>query len=175
MNEVIKTILKRKSVRSFSDKEVSEEIKEIILKAAMAAPSAMNRQIWEFYVIDDKELLKELSEKLPYSKMLARAPFAIMICGDTREKYDSDFWIQDCSASTENILLTVESLGLGAVWNGIYPRIERVKILQKVFDLPKHLLPLNIIPIGYPDREYSPIDKWDDEKIHIVKSKKDIK
>jgi len=165
-NETLKTIFNRKSIRSFIDKPIPKEIINVLLRAGMAAPSAKNRQLWEFFLIDDKNILKDLSEKLPHAKMLVQTPAAIMICGDTEDKYESGFWDQDCSAATENILLAAESLSLGAVWIGIYPREDRVKIIQDIFKLPKNIVPLNVVPVGYPNEDPELINKWNPSKLH---------
>lgn len=165
-NETLKTIFNRKSVRSFEDKPIPKEIINILFRAGMAAPSAKNRQLWEFFLIDDRKILDDLSAKLPHAKMLVQTPAAIMICGDTEDKYESGFWDQDCSAATQNILLASESLGLGAVWIGVYPREDRVKIVQGIFKLPRNIVPLNIIPIGYPNETPEVINKWNPAKLH---------
>lgn len=163
----LQTIFSRKSVRSFTDEPVTKEEIEILLRAAMAAPSAVNQQPWAFIVIDDRKLLTRLSETLPFAKMVARAPIAIVICGDPDKSiYGEDFWIQDCSAASENLLLAAEALGLGAVWTSTYPDPERIETVKKILHLPKHVYPLNLIPVGHPQNDHSPKDKFRTQNIH---------
>ena len=165
---VLKTISTRVSVRSYLDKPVEKEQIEQLLHAGMAAPTAMNRQPWHFVVVTDKRILEELSETNPHSNMLAKAPLAIVVCGDMKKAIEGkarEFWVQDCSAATENILLAAHAMGLGAVWTGAYPAEERCKAISEVLKLPEFLIPLNIIVIGYPDKDNSPKDKWNPENV----------
>lgn len=171
MNEqakiVFNNILNRKSVRNYiTGKEIPEEDIETILKAGMAAPSARNVQPWKFMVIKDRKILNNLAERQPYGKMLKGASIAIAIAGDMEKAGEhKDFWIQDLAAATENILLMVEALGLGAVWIGVYPKEERIQITQEELNLPKNLTPFNIISIGYPEKDEQPKDKWNKNNI----------
>lgn len=165
---VLNTILKRTSIRSYENKTVEKEKIEKLLRAGMAAPTAMNKQPWHFVVITDKGQLQKLSEANPYAAMAAKAPLAIVVCGDMNKAADGnarEFWIQDCSAATENILLAATGMGLGAVWTGTYPSKERCADVAKVLGLPESLIPLNTIVIGYPDADVSPKDKWNTENI----------
>ena len=167
-NIVIKTILNRKSVRQFSEKKVEKAKIDLLLRAGMSAPSARNRQPWKFIVVDEKDLLKTLGMELPYARMLINAPLGIVVCGDIRNKEDrtaQSFWIQDCAATVENILIAVEALGLGAVWTGCYPRQERADTVIKHLNIPEGIIPLCVIPIGYPKFNTSTMDKWREENI----------
>ena len=159
-------ILNRKSIRKYKDINVSDEIVEALLRAGMAAPSAGNEQPWEFIVLRDKEILKEITEIHPYSQMLRSTDVAIVVCGDESKERFKGFWVQDCSAATENILVAVEDMGLGAVWLGIYPVTDRVMAIQKILNLPDSVIPLSIIPVGYPDEEKNPNDRFDQTRIH---------
>lgn len=155
-------IMSRTSIRSYEDRAVGEETVEQLLRAAMAAPSASNRQPWAFVVVDDRELLRQMAEKLPYAKMAAEAPLAIVVCGDLskgREPSDA-WWVQDASAATENLLLAAHALGLGAVWTGLYPKSERVQIVREILELPGHIVPLCLVPVGYPAETPAPKEKW---------------
>lgn len=168
-SETLQTIHSRKSVRSYVNKPVSKDDLMTIMKAAMAAPSAMDLRPWRFVAITDKKKLNELSEILPYGKMLKNAGAAIAVCGDlakTFEGKEKEFWVQDCSASTQNILLAVEASGLGAVWIGVYPNDERVAAVSSALGLPPNIIPLNVISIGYPTGEEKPKDKFNKEYIH---------
>lgn len=165
---VLNTILKRTSIRSYENKTVEKEKIEKLLRAGMAAPTAMNKQPWHFVVITDKGQLQKLSEANPYAAMAAKAPLAIVVCGDMNKAAEGnarEFWIQDCSAATENILLAATGMGLGSVWTGTYPSKERCADVAKVLGLPESLIPLNTIVIGYPDADVSPKDKWNTENI----------
>jgi nitroreductase len=163
-------IMKRKSVRQYKDQPVTAEDLEKILRAAMAAPSAVNQQLWEFIVIDDSQTLKQLGEGLPFAKMLLHGHAAIVVCGNLTKTFDHDpqslYWIMDCSAATENILLAAEALGLGAVWTAVYPDPKRIEVVRRALALPEFILPLNVIPIGVPAKEETPKDKWNPQLIH---------
>ncbi|WP_291573273.1 nitroreductase family protein [Clostridium sp. UBA4548] len=160
------SILKRRSIRKYKDLKVSDEIVEDLLKAAMAAPSAGNEQPWEFVVLRDKEIMKNITEVHPYSKMLLNSDVAIVVCGDEKKEVFKGYWVQDCSAATENILLAAQDMGLGAVWLGVYPIVDRVKKIQEILGLPTSVVPLSIVPIGYPDEEKTPEDRFDRTRIH---------
>ncbi len=165
--DALTVIHNRKSVRQYTDEQVSKEQLEILLKAGMAAPTAGNRQPWYFIAIDDKNKLQYLTEYLQYGQMLNEASAAIVVCGDlSKVNIDGpEYWVQDCSAVTQNILLAVEAIGLGAVWIGVYPSMQRTEDLIKVLELPENIIPLSVISIGYPDGEQQPKDKWDADKI----------
>jgi nitroreductase len=162
-------ILTRKSIRKYKDTKVSDDIVEDLLRAAMAAPSAGNEQPWEFIVLRDKEVLKKITEFHPYSKMLLNTDVAIVVCGDVSKEKFKGYWVQDCSAATENILLAAEDKGLGAVWLGVYPLEDRVASLKETLNLPESVIPLSIIPVGYPDEQKEPADRFNKDRIHYDK------
>ena len=160
---VLENIKNRKSVREYiPNKAVSEENVDALLKAGMAAPSGMNKQPWEILVINERAILDKLAEGLPYGKMLAHAPMAIIVCGDTTK---SSYWYLDCSLVSQNILLAAEALDLGALWTAAYPYEDRISVIKNVINLPEHIVPLNVIPVGHPQGEYKPKDKWDETKV----------
>ena len=162
-------IHQRKSVRNFTRQAVSRQQLETLVRAGMAAPTAMNKQPWVFIAIDERKTLDELGDGLPYAKMLKQTPAAIVVCGDlnkTLEGKAQEFWIQGCSAATQNILLAAESMGLGAVWTGVYPLENQVKTVSTILGLPAHVIPLNVIPVGYPTGSDHPKDKWKAENLH---------
>lgn len=173
INDVLRVIHNRTSNRSFKKQAVSDENVEHLLRAAMAAPSARNIQPWLFYVIKDQELLGKLSDELPSARMLSQAPIAIVVCGDTHKGNPNQEqvhnWIMDCSAATQNILLAAESMGICSVWTGVYPYNDRIATLRKMLNLPLHIIPLNIIPVGYPDSHPPPKGKWDPAKVVIIR------
>ena len=165
---VFENIFSRKSVRSFTSEPVSQEHIEAMLKAAMAAPTAVNYQPWRFVVVTDRAQLDAMAEILPYAKMLRQAPLAIVVCGETTwfEGRENPYWQQDCSAATENLLLAVEALGLGAVWTGVYPNMQLAEPLGEFLGLPETVQPLCAIPIGHHDGTTKPRDKWKPENVH---------
>lgn len=165
---VYNNILSRASVRAYLDKEVEQNKVEKLLRAGMAAPTAVNKQPWHFVVVTDKKVLSDLGDANPHAKYAKEAPLAIVVCGDMTKALDGggrDFWIQDCSAATENILLAANGMGLGAVWTGTYPDQSRCDAVAKVLHLPKTMIPLNTIVIGYPKGEVQPKDKWNEDNI----------
>ncbi len=160
---VLENIATRTSIRAYTEAPVEQAKIEKMLKAAMAAPTAMNKQPWHFVVVTDKDQLKALSETSPYSGMVAKAPLAIAVCGDMLKAMDGggrDFWIQDASAATQNLLLAAHAMGLGAVWTGVYPDLDRCKSIAEVLSLPENIIPLNVVVIGYPAQNPTPKDKW---------------
>lgn len=162
--QILQAIFNRKSVRHYKDNKVEKDKLETVVRAAMAAPSAMNRQPWHFIIIDDPEKAKSLCNALPYAKY--NSPAAIVVCGNMNLDTNGTFWIQDCSAATQNLLLAAEALGLGAVWTAVAPDEGRTNIVREQLNLPEHLMPLNVICIGYPTGEDKPKDKWDPSKIN---------
>lgn len=168
----IDIIMRRKSVRDYTDKPVDKQTLDILIKAGMAAPTAGNKQPWEFVAITDRNTLDALADKLEYAKMLKKAPAAIVVCGVPKLSFpgtESEYWIQDCSAVTENILLAVESLNLGAVWASVYPGKDRIDSVRSILNLPDDIIPLNIIAIGYPTGKEKPKNKYKPERIHWEK------
>ena len=165
---VLEKIHSRKSVRQYTAEPVSQENIETLLRAAMAAPSAVNFQPWRFVVLNEREQLDALAEHLPFAKMITQAPLAIVVCGETlwMGGNENPFWAQDCSAATQNLLLAAEAIGLGAVWTAAYPDAERCKAISEVLGLPSTVQPLCVVPVGHPAGEDHPKDKWKPENIH---------
>jgi nitroreductase len=165
----IKAMMSRRSIRKYTDEKVSEEQIKTILEAAMAAPSAKNEQPWHFVIIRDKKTLNEISEVLPNSHMTKDASLAIVVCADLDLEQSKGRAVQDCCISAENILLAAHALGLGAVWTALYPDDDRVEKARKLFDIPQNIIPLCIIPIGYPAEEKIPENRFKEERIHSEK------
>lgn len=166
---VLDNIMTRTSVRSYSEQPVSDEQIDTLLRAAMAAPTAGNKQPWRFVVIRDTATMNYISQNFHTMTMMSDAKAAIVVCGDTTATFSGEaveYWVQDASAATENLLLAAHGMGLGAVWCGVYPKSDRVKIFSELLRLPSHILPLNCIAIGYPEGETTPKDKWHPEYIH---------
>ena len=162
--ELIQTIFARRSIRRYTAEPVSKEDIETLLEAAMAAPSASNRKPWQFVVVTERQTLDALAEVHPHGKMLFEATLCISVCGDltTFER----FWVQDCSAATENLLLAATALGLGAVWLGVYPREDRIAAIRQVLGLPETITPLNLVSIGHPAEEKEPRTQYDEKRVH---------
>ena len=165
---VLDNIATRTSVRDYEARPVEKEKIEKMLRAAMAAPTAMNKQPWHFVVVDQRNVLDALAGANPYAKMLKKAPLAIVVCGNTDKMIEGggrDFWIQDASAATENLLLAAHAMGLGAVWTGAYPSEERCISISKVLSLSDNLIPLTMIVVGYPAEHPQPKQKFKEENV----------
>lgn len=168
---VIENIMTRTSIRQFTDQPVAKDTLDLIVKAGMAAPSAVNAQPWGFIVVTEREVLDSLNTISPYYN-LKTATAAIIVCGDLTKAMEGDgqaYWVQDCSAASENILLAAHAYGLGAVWCGVYPIEERVAAVRAALDIPENIIPLNIITMGYPDQNPEPKDKFKADNIHYQK------
>jgi len=163
--ELFEGILTRRSIRRYTNEKVSDDLIKKLLEAGMAAPSAGNQQAWHFVVINEHQILDEIPKFHPYSQMLKQAPIAILVCGNIKEETHKGYWIQDCSAATQNILLAAHGLGLGAVWLGVHPRKDRVDGIRKLLNLPDHIAPLSLISIGYPAEKKPKSERYDEAKI----------
>lgn len=162
-------IFKRRSIRRFTDQIIPEEAIDRLLRAGMAAPSAGNEKPWHFIVVRERKNLVKLSKTHRNASMIADARAAIVICADLKLEIKKDMWVQDCSAAAENILIEVTHLGLGAVWVGVYPREDRIKYLSGALLLPPEIIPLCVIPVGYPGEEPPEVDRFDQARIHNEK------
>ncbi|MDA8173243.1 MAG: nitroreductase family protein [Nitrospiraceae bacterium] len=167
-NETLEIIYTRRSVRSYTGEAVPRETLMKILRAGMAAPSARNIQPWAFIVVTDRGKLDSLCAKLPYAKMLDKAGAAIVVCGVPEKDtvYGGKYWVEDCSAATENILLACHALGLGAVWTAAHPNEDRAATVREILNVPETVVPLNVIPIGVPKDKGHVIEKFREENIH---------
>lgn len=166
---VYETILTRASVRSYSDREVESATLDSLLHAAMAAPTAMDIRPWHFIVVNEREILDTIGTMAGAWAPVGRSQAAVVVCGSTvgrKPGTDNGFWMQDCSAATENLLLAAHAMGLGAVWCGAYPHADRVVSLRTYFGLPDTIVPLNVVALGYPASEVVPKRKFNEERIH---------
>ena len=158
--KAFEAILTRRSVREFTSEPVGEEALEQILRAGMQAPSAGNQQPWHFIVVRQRALLDEVARVHPYAQMCRTATAAILVCGDaTLEKFPG-YWVQDCSAAAENMLLAAHALGLGGVWVGVHPRAERIGVMRELFRLPESVHPLCLLPLGRPTATPAPVERF---------------
>ncbi len=166
----MKEIFERRSIRKYTEKDVPDWMVTELLKAAMSAPSAGNQQPWEFIIIKNRQTLDKIPAIHPYSQMLTGAPVAIVVCGDLKKERHAGYWVQDCSAAIENLLIEVQHLDLGAVWLGVYPREDRVDGIKKLLGLPDDVIPLAVISIGFPAEQKSPsVERFDENRIHLEK------
>ena len=167
MPTILEIIFKRRSIRQYQDRPVARELLIDLLRAAMAAPSAVNKQPWEFVVVTQKEPLAELQAVLPYGKY--NAPAAIVVCGApamAQNEPTGSYWVQDCSAATENLLVAAAGLGLGSVWTGVYPVASRVQEVQRALGLPEGVIPLGVVLVGYPAEDKPARTQYREERVH---------
>ena len=167
MNPILETIFQRRSIRKYTDQPVEPEKLKLLLKAGMAAPSAMNCKPWEFVVVTDATKLAQFRRRLIFGDR--NAPAAIVVCGNphiTANPAARLFWVQDCSAATENILIAAIGLGLGTVWIGVHPVPDFVRIVRQVVGLPRYVTPLCIIYVGYPAQQKPARTQYDQDKVH---------
>jgi nitroreductase len=168
MKDTFSVIHARKSVRNFTGAPVSKTDLDKIIRAGMAAPTAVNMQPWSFIVVTDINKLDELAEGLPYAKMLFKAGAAIIVCTEPDKAHgkSKDMAVIDASLAGENILLAIEALGLGGVWTAAFPYADRMKHVRTVLKIPDEVIPLNVIAIGVPAGQDKPKDKYKKDKIH---------
>jgi nitroreductase len=164
--EAFEAILSRRSIRKYLPTPVSEHDIHQLLDAAMNAPSSSNGQPWHFVVVSDRKLLDEIPKFHAYSGMLKEAPLAVVVCGDTSLEKTKGVWVQDCSAATQNLLLSARALGLGSVWLGVYPLEERMSGVRALLGLPDRIVPLAIIAVGHPAESKPPANRFNPERVH---------
>ena len=172
---VMNNILTRTSIRKFEQRPVEQSKVLALLRAGMAAPTARDRRPWHFVVLNDTADIHAYAATMKHhGEMVAQTPLVIYACGDTTmmmPRQARDFWVEDVSCASENILLAAHAMGLGAVWTSVYPEARKVKGVSQALHLPGNLIPLNCILIGYPDEAPQPKDKWDEDKITWWKAK----
>ena len=159
-------VLSRRSIRKYTEQQVSDDCLHLLLKAAMAAPSADDERPWHFVVIQNQDVRTNIAEIHPHAYMAIKAPMAILICGDETLQKNQGFWVQDCAAATENILIEAQHLGLGAVWLGIYPIEGRVQGYRKLLKIPELINPFALVAIGYPAEYKTPAERYEKSRIH---------
>ncbi|MDB5275669.1 MAG: nitroreductase family protein [Ferruginibacter sp.] len=169
--DALTVIQERKSVRNYTGEPAGKEAIDKLLRAAMAAPSAVHMMPWKFIVVTDIKKLEKLAGGLPFAKMLVKAGTGIVVCAVATEAAGSseEFAILDCTCASENILLAAEALGLGAVWTAVYPNKELMDFVRKELDIPQHVIPLNLIPVGHPTGDEKALDKFDAKNIRWQK------
>ena len=163
--DTLEAIRTRRSIRKYLDRRVPEELVQTLLAAAMQAPSARNQQPWQFVVIDDVAMLARIPEFMPNAAMAAEAPLAILVCGDISLEKSPGYWMVDCAAAVENMLLAAHALGLGAVWCGVYPREARMDGLRQLVGLPKNVIAHSLVVLGYAAEQVSAEDRYRPERV----------
>lgn len=164
--DIQEAILNRRSIRKYKDQKISSQDINTMLKAAMYAPSAMNTQAWHFIVIEDKNILLNTLQSIPYAEMLKQSTAAILVCGDSSIEKNESWLLQNCSAVTQNILLSAFGLGIGSCWIGIQGMDEIVRNIKHQFKLPENIVPVSLISLGYPDEVVKAEERFKEEKIH---------
>jgi nitroreductase len=164
--EALEAILTRRSIRCYTTDRVPEQTVTELLTAAMSAPSAGNQQPWQFVVMRDRQLIDQIPAIHPYAQMVREAAVVILVCGDLEKEKHAGYWVQDCSAATQNLLLAAHARALGAVWLGVFPRDDRVASLRELLGLPRHVVPLALISIGRPAETKPRADRYDPERVH---------
>jgi Nitroreductase len=167
---VLSFFTRRRSIRSYTERIVEREKLEILLKSAMAAPTTANNQPWEFIVIDDKDMMNSLRKILFFGPYNATA--AIVVCGNMNFAFPEpsrDYWIQDCSAAIENILLAATEMGLGSVWIGLHPLPSKIKPVRKLLDIPDYVIPLSVVYLGYPNESKEPRTQYNEKVVYWQK------
>lgn len=167
--DTFKALLTRRSIRKYAIGDIPQDSIKRIIEAGMHAPSAGNQQPWHFIAINNKGILSTVPQYHPHAQMMREAAAAVLVCADLTLEKHKGYWVQDCSAAVENMLLAAHDLGLGAVWLGVYPREDRVKALSKLFGLPDSVIPFAIIPIGYPAEQKKREHRFNTERIHYEK------
>jgi len=165
--ELFEAIHTRRSIRKFGPGDITDEQVRRLLGAAMTAPSAGNAQPWQFVVVTDRAKLDAVPDINRYAAMARQAPMGILICGDpSLEKYPG-YWVQDCAAATQNLLLAARGLGLGAVWTGLYPMEDRVIAFRALLGLPSHVVPMSFIVLGHPAQKHEYLDRYEQGRVHL--------
>lgn len=167
--EIQEALLNRRSIRKYKDQKISKEKIDIMLKAAMYAPSAMNLQAWEFIVIDNKDVLIESIKSIPYAEMLRQSAAAILVCGDLSIEKNDSWLLQNCSAAIQNILLSAHGLEIGSCWIAIHGMEDVYKKIKTQFKIPENIVPVSLISLGYPDENVKAEERFKEEKIHYNK------
>jgi nitroreductase len=158
--DAVTSLMTRRSIRQYTDEDVTAEQLETLLRAAMAAPSAGNQQPWRFVVVRDAEVRAKLAEATPYSSPIGRAPLGFVVLADTRENKHPGYWVQDCSAAIQNLLVAAHAIGLGGVWIGVHPNPEREEAVAAIVDPPEGFEVLSMIAVGHPAHPGPDVDRY---------------
>ena len=164
--DTLEAIQTRRSIRQYQERPVPGELIDRLLAAAMSAPSARNGQPWQMIVVDDRAVLAEIARLNANARMAAHAPLGILICGDLSLEKSPGFWVVDCAAAMENLLLAAHASGLGGVWIGVYPRQERMDILRRLFGLPEQVIAHSLAILGFPAERPAAAERFRPDRVH---------
>ena len=167
--DAVKAILTRRSIRKYTEEKIPMETIKGLIEAAISAPSAGNQQLWQFVVIDDKNIMNKVPDFHPQAKLIQGADKAILISGDLNLEIAKGYWVLDCGAATQNLLLAAHAKGLGACWLGIYPRDKRVIEIRKLLNIPESVVPFSLVALGYPAEEKGKVERYNEERVHYNK------
>lgn len=151
--EELEYIINRRSIRKFTDRKIDDELIKTLIETSMYAPSAVNSQPWHFVVVDSRQVMEKIMEIHPYADMFRTASHGIIVCGDEKLQHGDGYWVVDCGAATQNLLLAAHAMGLGSCWVGIHPRKERKEAFSRLLELPLHVKPFALVALGYPDEK----------------------
>ncbi|MDR1776327.1 MAG: nitroreductase family protein [Desulfovibrio sp.] len=164
--DIFEALFTRRSIRKYLPKPVTDEDISLLLKAAMLAPSAHNCRPWHFVVVRDEATRKALAERHPYAKMAAEAPLVIVVCANLDEEKEAGFWVEDCAAATQNLMLAARGKNMGSVWCGLYPKEDREGVVREILQLPSNIRALSMVVVGYSDQPFFEANRFAAEKIH---------
>jgi len=163
----LEAIFTRRSIRKYTTELIPTSIIHDLIEAAVSAPSAGNEQPWQFILLTKRDILDEIPRFHPHASFVKQAQQAILVCGDLSRETFEGYWMIDCSAATQNLLLAAHAKGLGACWVGIYPRQERIKKLKELLRVPDHIIPFALVALGFPAEEKQREDRYDEERVHL--------
>ena len=163
----LEAIFTRRSIRKYTTELIPTSIIHDLIEAAVSAPSAGNEQPWQFILLTKRDILDEIPRFHPHASFVKQAQQAILVCGDLSRETFEGYWMIDCSAATQNLLLAAHAKGLGACWVGIYPRQERIKKLKELLRVPDHIIPFALVALGFPAEEKQREDRYDEERVHV--------
>lgn len=164
--DTLDSIRTRRSVRRFTEEQIGEEQLELLLRAAMAAPSASNERPWQFVIVRDRGKLLDLAKATPFAKPLSGASVGLVVAADRREMKYPGFWVIDCSAAIQNLLLAAHAVGLGGVWIGVHPVAPFRWRVRRLVGLPRYIVPHSLVALGHPVRVPEPVDRFDEARLH---------
>ncbi len=166
--ETIKSIMTRRSIRTWTNEPVTEEQRKLILEAAMNAPSAADARPWHFVTMNEPDVIKQFAG-LGGTEMLEESTFMVLVCGDPSKEIYPGFWPQDCSCAAQNMQLAAHDIGIGCVWIAIYPLEERVETCRKILDIPDDITPFSLLAMGAPNEVLGPEYRYDEGRFHSNK------
>lgn len=170
--ETLEALTTRRSVRAFSTRQVPEEVIRKILAAGMSGPSCVNARDWSFVVVRERSKLEAMAEANgPYATPLKTAAFGILVCGDLGRAFKGakDYWVVDGAIAAQNMVLAARDLGVGSVWLGTWPQMERVEAQSELFALPGDIVPHSVLAFGYPldERVFAQRDLYEEDRVHF--------